>query len=40
MHCSDAQKFASEETGLSVNVFPDECPFSPEEILDIEFLGE
>lgn len=37
---SDAQKLASQETELGVNIFPDECPFSPEEILDIEFLGE
>ena len=28
------------ETGLSASTFPSECPFSPEQILDREFLPE
>jgi hypothetical protein len=31
---------ASRETGLSRNTFPDRCPFTPEQILDEDFLPE
>lgn len=37
---NDARKLASKETGLIMDVFPEECPFTLEEILDQEFLGE
>ncbi len=29
---------ASEETGIDFTLFPEECPFTPEQILDPEFL--
>ena len=31
---------ASEETGLMIGIFPDECPFSVDEALDAEFFPE
>jgi hypothetical protein len=31
---------ASEETGLAVSVFPEECLFTPEQVLDPEFWPE
>jgi hypothetical protein len=31
---------ASEETGLMIGIFPDECPFSVDEAIDIEFFPE
>jgi hypothetical protein len=31
---------ASEETGLAIGIFPEECPFSVNEILDPEFFPE
>lgn len=31
---------AAEEAGISVAVFPDECPFSMEQVLDANFLPE
>lgn len=34
----DARFDASDETGLSVSVFPECCPYTPEEILDPGFL--
>jgi predicted DNA-binding ribbon-helix-helix protein len=34
----DARKLASDETGLSVNVFPNICPFTIEETLNEQFL--
>jgi type II secretory pathway component PulM len=33
-------KSAALETGLPVTAFPGECPFSPDQILDREFLPE
>ncbi|NJN74621.1 MAG: DUF29 domain-containing protein [Limnothrix sp. RL_2_0] len=36
----DARGLASDETGLDIDKFPKECPFSTEEILDMDFLGE
>jgi Domain of unknown function DUF29 len=31
---------ASEETGLAIGIFPEENPFSPDEMLDLEFFPE
>jgi hypothetical protein len=31
---------ASEETGLAIGIFPEECPFSVAETLDLEFFPE
>ncbi len=35
-----ARRKASAETGLSISTFPDECPFSKEEVLNSDFLPE
>ena len=37
---SGAMVAASEETGLAIGIFPDECPFSADEVLDLEFFPE
>ncbi|MGH8480495.1 MAG: DUF29 domain-containing protein [Gammaproteobacteria bacterium] len=34
----DARFGASDETDLSVSVFPASCPYTPEQILDLDFL--
>ena len=34
----DARFGASDETGLLVSTFPELCPYTPEQILDMEFL--
>jgi len=34
----DARFGASDETGLSLTVFPERCPYTPEQILDPAFL--
>jgi hypothetical protein len=31
---------ASKETGIALGLFPDECPFTPEQVLDLEFFPE
>lgn len=31
---------ASEETGIVIGIFPEECPFTPEQVLDLEFFPE
>lgn len=31
---------ASEETGIAIGLFPQECPFTPEQVLDLEFFPE
>jgi hypothetical protein len=31
---------ASDDTGIAVGLFPEECPFTPEQVLDLEFLPE
>ena len=36
----DARKLATDETGLAVNAFPMELPFTVEEILDAEYLPD
>ena len=36
----DARGLASDETGLNIDKFPEQCSFSIEEILDMDFLGE
>jgi len=33
-----ALALASDETGLKVERFPRDCPYTPEQILDAEFL--
>jgi Domain of unknown function DUF29 len=35
-----ARKQAHQETGLALNIFPPECPYALEEILDDDFLPE
>ncbi len=35
---SPAVDWAIEETGLSPDIFPGKCPFTPEQVLDSEFL--
>jgi hypothetical protein len=34
----DAREDASDNTGLSIDVFPQECPFSVEQILEFDYL--
>ena len=36
----DARRLTSDKIGLSPHVFPQECPFSLEEILDLDYLPE
>lgn len=36
----DAIRLASDETGLSRSIFPEDCPFSLEEILDLDYLPD
>jgi hypothetical protein len=36
----DARKLASLETGLSVDTFPVDCPFTTDEILNQDYLPE
>ena len=31
---------AAEESGIAIGVFPSECPFTPEQALDLEFFPE
>jgi Domain of unknown function DUF29 len=31
---------AARETGIAYGVFPEECPFTPEQVLDLEFFPE
>jgi hypothetical protein len=31
---------ASEESGIAIGLFPKECPFTPEQVLDLEFFPE
>jgi hypothetical protein len=35
-----ARLLASEQTGIAFGLFPEECPFTPEQVLDLEFLPE
>ncbi|MGJ0607305.1 DUF29 domain-containing protein [Cylindrospermopsis raciborskii] len=35
---SDARLIASRETGLELEVFPQECPFDPKDVLNPEYL--
>lgn len=39
-HYADSVKRAAAETGLRVSAFPARCPFSMEQILDEDFMGE
>jgi hypothetical protein len=34
----DARRLASDETGLSINTFPQNCPFIFEDILNLDYL--
>jgi hypothetical protein len=34
----DARRLASDETGLSIKIFPQDCPFIFEDILNIDYL--
>ena len=31
---------AAKETGIAFGLFPEECPFTPEQVLDLEFFPE
>ncbi|SRR6266571_2265038 len=35
-----ARLFAAKETGIAFGLFPDECPFTPEQVLDQDFFPE
>lgn len=35
-----ARKFASEQTGMDIGIFPKALPFTKEEILDLDYLPE
>ena len=36
----DARELAAAETGLPIDIFPQECPYSLEETLNLDFLPE
>jgi hypothetical protein len=36
----DARLIASRETGLDIKIFPDNCPFTPEQVLNPDYLPE
>ena len=36
----DARELAADETGLSIETFPEQCPFTKEEILNPDYLPE
>ena len=38
--CKHSRKLASVETGLKLSRFPEQCPWSLEQVLDAEFLPE
>jgi hypothetical protein len=31
---------AAKETGIAFGLFPEECPFTPDQVLDLDFLPE
>lgn len=35
-----ARLLAAKETGIALGVFPDQCPFTPEQVVDLDFLPE
>jgi len=35
-----ATLMAADESGMAVGLFPEECPFTPEQVLDLEFFPE
>jgi hypothetical protein len=38
-HCyAKARKKAAVETGLNINIFPVQCPFTTNQTLDLEYL--
>jgi hypothetical protein len=36
----DARELAADETGLPIDTFPEQCPFTTEEILNTDYLPE
>ena len=35
-----ARLTAAKETGIALGVFPEECPFTPEQVLDLKYFPE
>lgn len=35
-----ARLLAAKETGMAFGLLPEKCPFSPEQVLDLEFFPE
>ena len=35
-----ARLLAAKQTGIAIRLFPDSCPFTPEQVLDLEFFPE
>ena len=35
-----ARLLAAQETGIAFGLFPEECPFSPDQVLDLRFFPE
>jgi Domain of unknown function DUF29 len=35
-----ARLLAAKETGIALGVFPEQCPFTPEQVLDLEYYPE
>jgi Domain of unknown function DUF29 len=35
-----ARLLAAKETGIAFGLFPEECPFTPEQVLDLEYFPE
>ena len=35
-----ARLLAAKETGIAIGLFPEVCPFTPEQVLDLEFFPE
>jgi hypothetical protein len=35
-----ARLLAAKETGIAFGLFPEECPFTPEQVLDLDFFPE
>ena len=36
----DARELAADETGLAIETFPEQCPFTTEEILNTDYLPD
>jgi hypothetical protein len=35
-----ARLLAAKETGIAFGLFPEECPFTPDQVLDLDFFPE